>query len=290
MPKTETATKVKDSVDAVLEQTPFCADGCGGRVNSPRSTFLQGHDQRLISRLAVEVVEDVELSSFARKLLELDTVERYDDAGDIQDRIDRVAAAVIMRFSSGLGFKFESAAHRRWELWTAKGERAAQKALKVAAPKRTRVTKKNATSAVSTELQKNAPNSFEPVGGSFSLDSLEDYRKQATAWLGDKSELSSEQLEKADWREIYDWFTSQSVTPEQRAAIKAMTPEQAREAASTVGKEVVNLRGTLVNVKIGRWKYEARVVGMNQKGEVSAVEYTDKKGVDKTTDKFEILA
>lgn len=276
MPKTETATETvleSGPTDATPKQ--YCADGCGARVGNPKSTFLQGHDQRLVSRLAIEVVEDTALSEFARTLL---TLTDYRDSDDIQARIDQVHARVILRFSVGLGDKFNSAAMRRWELYGRKTERAAQKALKAAAPKRTRKTKRaDATTAVSTALQTDAPNSSDPVGVSFTMSSLTEYRKQATAWLGDKSEVTSADLDNADWTEIYEYFKG-------FAQVDEAAPE------STVGQEIVNLRGTEVQVKIGRWEYTAVVHGMNQRGKVTAVEYTDKKGETKTTDKFTLVS
>lgn len=38
----------------------------------------------------------------------------------------------------------------------------------------------------------------------FNLDSLEVFKKQASKWLGDKSELSTQTIECADWRKVYE--------------------------------------------------------------------------------------
>lgn len=215
---------------AAVAPLAFCADGCGERVGSARSTFLQGHDQRLVSRLAIEVVEHVALSDFARTLLELTD---YDDASDIQDRIDEVGARVVARFSPGLGAKFNSAAMRRWELWGKRADRAAKKAAKATAPKKVRRIK------------------------------------------GARAEGSNTALASAN---------------EQARLNHQPLPGTVEAQKSTVGQELVNLRGTEVQVKIGRWTYTAVVHGMNQAGKVSAVEYTDKKGETKTTDKFTLVS
>lgn len=227
MPKTETAAETvleNGPTDATPKQ--YCADGCGARVGNPKSTFLQGHDQRLVSRLATEVVEHVALSDFARGLL---TLTDYDDNDDIQDRIDQVHARVILRFSVGLGDKFNSAAHRRWELSGKRADRAAQKAVKAAAPKKTRRAK----------------------------GALVEGADPALAAANEQARLNHEPVGQQE---------------------------------STVGQEIVNLRGTEVQVKIGRWTYTAVVHGMNQKGKVTAVEYTDGKGETKTTDKFTLVS
>ena len=42
------------------------------------------------------------------------------------------------------------------------------------------------------------------MGATFSMDSLETYRAQATKWLGDRSELSSHAIESADLHE--EWI------------------------------------------------------------------------------------
>lgn len=39
--------------------------------------------------------------------------------------------------------------------------------------------------------------------------SLADFRKHASRWLRDHSELKSKTIETADWQEIYNWYRSQ---------------------------------------------------------------------------------
>jgi hypothetical protein len=227
----------KDTVDAKHETYAYCADGCGNRVGSAKSTFLQGHDQRLISDLSFRVVGG-EMGAFQRALLSLilrDKVAEsgeyyYEENDDIMDRINAVSAAMAVRFSSPLADKFTSAAMAKWEKAGRQTERAAQKALRIAEGKKPRVRKPKAPKDDPKDL------AVTPAGT---------------------------RLQNADGSPI--------------------------ESASTVGQEVQNLRGTTVKAKIGRWTYDAVVIGMSQAGKVTAVEYTDKKGEEKTTDRFTLV-
>lgn len=166
--KTEpTAT---DSVDVVLEQAPYCADGCGSRVNSPKSTFLQGHDQKLIADLSTRVAVG-EMGPFQRALLGLVDSPKpaegefsYIETGDIMDRINTVDAAMAIRFSAGLAGKFTSAAMAKWDkslrrnaLEAAKAERAANPKPKRARKSRAKATDEPAPAepiAVETDVAK----------------------------------------------------------------------------------------------------------------------------------------
>lgn len=94
-------------------ETP-AARSCGCWCGEPltgKGTFRQGHDQRLVSRLATELVEGV-LSPEAKRGLGL---AKWDEADDIQNRIDELTAAVGRVYSAGLATKVNSAAMRRWE-------------------------------------------------------------------------------------------------------------------------------------------------------------------------------
>lgn len=102
MPKTETAPQPANG---------NCACLCGSGLNHPKSTFLQGHDQRFIGQLATEVVTDG-LSNARVEQLQLPTEV---DNADIQERINLVESAVDRFFSSALAAKFVSAVHRRWD-------------------------------------------------------------------------------------------------------------------------------------------------------------------------------
>jgi hypothetical protein len=87
-----------------------CACLCGNGLNHPRSNFLQGHDQRFVGLLALDVVDGT-LSSGRVEQLQLPGEV---DGWDIQERITVTGNAVSKFFSSALAAKFDSAAHRRW--------------------------------------------------------------------------------------------------------------------------------------------------------------------------------
>jgi hypothetical protein len=222
----KTATKTEQTADVEVTPHPYCADGCGARVGSAKSTFLQGHDQRLISDLSFRVV-DGEMGPFQRALLGLvdgkpTTGEfRYAEESDIMDRINAIDAAVAARFSVALAAKFTSAAMAKWAKWGKRQEREAAKAERAANPKPKRTRAPRAKAA--TEPTEPAP------------------------------------------------------------AIETDTTK------NTVGQPIENLRGTTVKVKVGRWTYDATVVGMNQAGKITAVEYLNKKDEPTTTDRFKLV-
>lgn len=104
-------------------KTP-CRCGCNLPTVRPDAMFLQGHDQRLVSILAHELI-DSNLSEWNLELLKL---SNWDERVDIQLRIDKVVAAVARVFSTGLAVKTDSAAMRLWELENKRTEAAARKA------------------------------------------------------------------------------------------------------------------------------------------------------------------
>lgn len=231
-------TPAKDSVDVKHESYAHCADGCGSRVNSAKSTFLQGHDQRLISDLSTRVAVG-DMGPFQRGLLNLVDDPKpaqgeftYIETRDIMDRINTVSAAVAARFSAGLADKFTSAAMAKWDKSVRQGDLREARAQRAANPAPKRVRK-----AKAAKVERPTP----------------------------------EQLEQAA-NDITD-----------AGAIGEGKP------TSTVGQPIENLRGTEVKVKIGRWTYDAIVVGMNQAGKITAVEYTNNKGDEKTTDRFVLV-
>lgn len=67
-------------------------------------------------------------------------------------------------------------------------------------------------------------------GTRFDLHSLDNYREQACAWLGDKSELSTGTLERADWLEVLNTFRNLEDLP--------LYEESPSEPASDKGKPV----------------------------------------------------
>lgn len=293
--KTNPAPKV---APAPVVEHPHCADGCGARVNSPKSTFLQGHDQRLISDLSFRVVNG-QMGAFQRALLVL--VDNpattaadefyYNESGDIMDRINTISAAVTHRFSSALSAKFVSAAMAKWDKSVRQSNTEAAKAAHRAAKAAKKAnTESPATRAVFRNLQKadGQPGSSETIGASFDMSTRDSFWADAVAYLGDKSNLKEATIKAADRDKVYKYFASGLVTADATPEPITGSPE-AQAAASTVGREIQNLRGARVEVKIGRWTYDAVVIGMNRAGKVSAVEYTDKKGNEKTTDKFELI-
>lgn len=117
-------------------QTAHCGCGCGEDLN-PKSSFRQGHDQRLVSKVASMIVDDGGDLRHYPFMAEWSGMEDFQlaDLGndrDIQDQIDRVTAAVGRRFSDALATKTNAACHRAWELAGKKtalqAERAAKKA------------------------------------------------------------------------------------------------------------------------------------------------------------------
>ncbi|MFI5561520.1 hypothetical protein ACIA2T_19785 [Amycolatopsis japonica] len=61
------------------------------------------------------------------------------------------------------------------------------------------------TSAVMEALQKETKMFFR-AGEGFTMESQEAYREQGVRWLKDHSELSTREIEGADWEAIYNYF------------------------------------------------------------------------------------
>lgn len=91
---------------ATLEKQAVCLCGCGEATN-PRRDFRQGHDQRLVSMLAEEVVTG------EGNRLGFDALPEAWTPGDMIERIERARRVVADQFSAGLATKFESAALNR---------------------------------------------------------------------------------------------------------------------------------------------------------------------------------
>lgn len=129
---------------AAPEAPRGCACGCGETVER---VFKQGHDQRLISHLAQDVVYHSFWDGTCLGILKVTEVKRL----DMQDKINKVSAYVSTKLSESLAAKFESAAGRQWELEKSRDEReaakAARKAENAAKPKRVR---KSATAKAAT--------------------------------------------------------------------------------------------------------------------------------------------
>ncbi len=123
-----------------------CKCGCGVEV---ARSFKQGHDQRLVSDLASDLVRGDVWNGTCMGILKKTQVR-----ADLQEKINLVVERVRAGISDALAAKVERAAHRQWELEKGKSERAAKKAerkVKAAAeaakPKVKRPTKPVATNA-----------------------------------------------------------------------------------------------------------------------------------------------
>lgn len=107
-----------------------CACGCSREIAS-RSTFAQGHDARMVSLAVHDLVHGGAGGDYLGFLAETGT----HPSTDIQDRMDRVAAAIARRFSPELSAKYVGAAHTAWAKWTARTEKSEKKAAKKEAAK-----------------------------------------------------------------------------------------------------------------------------------------------------------
>lgn len=117
-------------------ETRGCACGCGEPVER---TFKQGHDQKLVSKLAADVVHGSYWDGRCMGIL-----KRVDDKADMEIRINKVSAYVGSKLSEALATKFDSAARRQWDIAVTGKERAdakaARRAENAAKPKRAKKT------------------------------------------------------------------------------------------------------------------------------------------------------
>lgn len=105
--ETKPTEAAKPAKEAKAPAPPtFCKCGCGEQTN-PNRSFKQGHDQKLIARLAKNLVEENGTEFGFDTLPEAWAVE------DMRTRIDRASRVVADRFGDGLVAKFESAAGNR---------------------------------------------------------------------------------------------------------------------------------------------------------------------------------
>lgn len=87
-----------------------CACLCGAIVG-PKSTFRQGHDQRMIGELAQTTVE----GSIPQVWIDRLGMDEGINEDDIQNRINYVDDKISRNFSEALSRKFNNAATRRWD-------------------------------------------------------------------------------------------------------------------------------------------------------------------------------
>jgi hypothetical protein len=94
-------------------------------------------------------------------------------------------------------------------------------------------TSQRATNDVLRNLDKDHPDySFTRAWERMSLDSLERFTEDAKAWLGDRSELGTSTLEKANWQEVYDYLrvmADKKPENERQEAIAATMERTAQE-------------------------------------------------------------
>jgi hypothetical protein len=122
----------KTTTDA--NSTHGCACGCGETVER---VFKQGHDQKLISKLASDLVYGDQWDGSCANILKT-KVQR---SADIAVRVQTVRDYVAAKLSEPLAEKFVRAATRAWELEKTKDARESAKAERKAA-KAAKPTKK----------------------------------------------------------------------------------------------------------------------------------------------------
>lgn len=189
----------KAATDQTLSK---CACGCGEEV---RNLFVQGHDQKLIAKLALDVVEGTGTG--------MGILESGDE--DIQERITKVGNYVSAKLSPALAAKFDSAAHNRWASYEKRTTRAAAKASK----------------------QQTAP--------------------------GHKNRTVKELMATASDQDGRMVKMIKELSTDEPAPVEETGPEQ------------VGL-GAQVRIRVGRYEYDAEVIGMSQAGKVTSVRYTNK--------------
>lgn len=129
------ATKTTAAKTKTAAAPSTCACGCGESVVR---TFKQGHDQKLVSKLAEDIVYASVWDGACLGILKT----RLDRAADIQDRITKVAEYMRAKLTPALADKFVRAAERQWELEKDKARleqaRAERKLAAANKPKRTK--------------------------------------------------------------------------------------------------------------------------------------------------------
>jgi hypothetical protein len=119
MAKTDTTTTKAPKTQKAVAQPHPCACGCGAEV---LRTFKQGHDQKLISNLASDIVYSDVWDGKCMGILKGAAVR-----GDIQERINTVSQYMSAKLSEPLAAKFEKAVARAWELEKTRDARLAAK-------------------------------------------------------------------------------------------------------------------------------------------------------------------
>jgi hypothetical protein len=240
MTKKAATTKTADAP----AEAKTCRCGCGAPVNFQ---FIQGHDQRLISQLAHNTATG---DGRCMGILTADEAK-----GDIQARIDKVTAYIAEKLSAGLAAKYNSAAHRQWDLSVRQDNRQATRAERVAkAAAKTAHRAKRAANPAGKKVA-TAPATPDPFDGVD--EAIGDHPRQGNLATITKAKMSNEDVDVA-------------------------------EAAESEARMAVI--GTPVRVVVGRRKRNANVHGINQAGKVTAVKLvTNGRETIKTEGEFTVL-
>lgn len=114
--------KTTTAKTAAADTSKTCACGCGAPVER---RFKQGHDQRLVSNLASDLVHADVWDGKCMGILKGAAVR-----ADIQERINTVTRYVRENLTDALATKVYNAAMRAWELEKTRDEKAAAKEAK----------------------------------------------------------------------------------------------------------------------------------------------------------------
>lgn len=119
-----------------------------------------------------------------------------------------------------------------------------------------------------------------PVGGSFNLDRLEDFKAQAMRWLAEHSELSTKTIESADYGEALKHFRVMSRWNEEegrmRMATRKARGEQVPSEPDKIGHEI-RLTESLMDHVSGSSCYQGQELPEIER-ELTSLKWTPGKG------------
>ena len=198
----------RDAGDGEVEFDEELTTNCDGAKT--KSIFAPGHDARLKSLLikAGALGEHVRFNNPADGLLhEVTPVEaagRYGFADMVESGIAKAKEKADARVAAAAAKAVKKAAADKAKA-DKKAEREAAKAAKDAAK-----VKAASTSAVRDLLSVIPDGSEEAIAAKFlgSDATAESFAKSARGWLGDKTEVTTDQLANADWEEIFTHFSA----------------------------------------------------------------------------------
>lgn len=260
-----------------------CRCGCAESVN-PNRLFRQGHDQRLISKLAVDVVEGDGTG--------LGLIAKRRAKEDIKVRIDAVAEKLGDKTSQALADKFVRAAERRWALLETRAAKqqartASQKGRNgEAKPKRARKTKATAEAQARTAAIVAA--SSDPVSEAPTADTA-----PPTETAHELAEVETPALATPVAPDPADPFVgaedvanegrraqATEVAPDTEPAQAAAPTKVAKRRPGPVGSATVGL-GAPIKIKVRSREYDGTVAAMNQAGKVTVATYRTGSGAER---------